>query len=145
MLEFKQEKEDGQTSTNGEWCYISNIQALCLPVSEKKNFEVFIPCSYVQTYDPLRRGKFWAKGHHMNKLGRGALGPQGHHKNKLGSLVESTIRCYIPNIKALCHPISEKKNFEDSLLCSYVLTCDPRDGAKCDPRGITWTNLVDVY
>ena len=44
------------------------------PVSEKKNFEVFISCSYVQTCDPLGRGKFCAKGHYMNKLGRGALG-----------------------------------------------------------------------
>ena len=48
---------------------------LRLPVSEK-NFAVFIPCSYmyVQTCDPPGRGKFLAKGYHMNKLGRGALG-----------------------------------------------------------------------
>ena len=40
----------------------------------KEEFEVFIPCFYVQTCDPLGRDKFWSKGHHMNKLGRGALG-----------------------------------------------------------------------
>ena len=48
---------------------------------------------------------------------------------------KSTRRCHIPNIKSLRHPVSEKKNFEDGLLCSYVPTCDPRGGAIFDPRG----------
>ena len=28
-------------------------------------------------------------------------------------------------MKALCHPVSENKNFEEVDLCSYFLTCDP--------------------
>ena len=39
--------------------------------------------------------------------------------------------------------IREKK-IKDWLLCSYVPTCDPRGQASFDPRGITWTNLVEV-
>ena len=31
--------------------FITNVKALGLPVSEKKNFEVFFPCFYVPTYD----------------------------------------------------------------------------------------------
>ena len=57
----------------------------------------------------------------------------------------STRRCYIPNIKALGLPVSEKKNFEDGLLCSYVPSCDPRGGAIFDPRGIIWINVVEVH
>ena len=56
----------------------------------------------------------------------------------------STRRCHIPNIKSLCHLVSEKKNFEDGLLRSYVPTSDPRGRASFDPRGIIWTNLVEV-
>ena len=32
----------------------------------------------------------------------------------------STRKCYIPNIKALHHLVSENKNFKAFLLCSYV-------------------------
>ena len=49
--------------------------------------------------------------HFMNKLGRG---PQGDAN--------------ISNIKSLCHPVSEKKNFEDGLLCSYVQLVTPAAG-----------------
>ena len=28
---------------------------------------------------------------------------------------------------------------------SYVPTCDPQGGASFDPRGIKWTNLVEVH
>ena len=41
--------------------------------------------------------------------------------------------------------VSERKNFEVGLLCSYVPSCDPRGGANIDPRGIIWTNLVEVH
>ena len=36
-------------------------------------------------------------------------------------------------IKVLSFPVSEKKNFEVGLLCTYVRTCDPRDGVGFDP------------
>ena len=44
-------------------------------------------------------------------------------------------RCYIPNIKALGLLVSEKKNFENGLLCSYIPTCDPWGRASFE---LTW-------
>ena len=41
--------------------------------------------------------------------------------------------------------VSEKKNFEVCLLCSYVQTCHPRGRASFDPWGIICTNLVEVH
>ena len=43
-------------------CYIPNITALGLPVSEKKNFEIFFLCSYVPTCDPRGRPSFNPRG-----------------------------------------------------------------------------------
>ena len=37
-------------------------------------------------------------------------------------------------MKDLGLPVSEKKNFEACLLCSYVQNCDPGGGASFDPR-----------
>ena len=54
----------------------------------------------------------------MNKLGRGPVGDATYQ------------------ISNLHRPVSEKKNFEDGLLCSYVPTCDPRGGASFNTRGI---------
>ena len=75
------------------------MKALHLPVSENKNFEVDL-CSYVLTCDTWG-GTFWTPG---------AL----YKKN----VIWSTIRCYMPNIKALDLPVSKRKIFEDGLLCS---------------------------
>ena len=61
------------------------------------------------------------------------------------TMLRFTKRCCILNIKTLHLPVSEKMNFEDELLCSYVPTWDPRDGASFDSRGIIWTNLVEVH
>ena len=44
--------------------------------------------------------------------------PTGQHVNKID--------------KGL--PVSEKKNFEVGLLCSYVPTCDPRGGSVLTPK-----------
>ena len=41
--------------------------------------------------------------------------------------------------------VSQRKNFEVGLLCSYVPSCDSRGGANIDPRDIIWTNLVEVH
>ena len=54
--------------------YIPNMKALSLPVSKKKNFEIFFLCSYVPNCDLQGRASFDPGGHLMNKLGRG---PQG--------------------------------------------------------------------
>ena len=54
---------------------MTNIKALDLPVSEKKNFENGLLCSYVPTYDPWVGPVLTsAWQHHMNKLGRGLQG-----------------------------------------------------------------------
>ena len=124
---------------------VQMIKALLLLVSEKKNFKVFLLCSYVSNLWPPGWGPVWPQGHHMNNLGRG---PQGDATYKISKLYafyfkrrkilkfsffvpmfqscesphpRSTRRCYIPNIKALHFLVSEKRNFEVFLLCSYVL------------------------
>ena len=57
---------------------------------------------------PMGREQFWLQGHYMNKLGRG------------------TRRCYTPNIKALCHLVSEEKIFKDfTFLFSFWLPWQP--------------------
>ena len=70
------------------------MKALRLPVSENKNVEVDLLCSYVLTWG----GTF--------------LTPGASYQN---NVKKSTIRCYMPDIKAL--PVS-KKNIKDGLLCS---------------------------
>ena len=57
----------------------------------------------------------------------------------------STWKCHIPNVKAPCLPVSERKNFEVGLLCSYVPSCDLQGRANFDPRAIIWTNMVEVH
>ena len=37
------------------------------------------------------------------------------------------------NIKALRLPVSEEKNFENGILCSYIPTCDPSVGQTLTP------------
>ena len=61
---------------------LPNIKALGLPVSMKKNFEIFFLCSYVPTCDPWG-GPVLPQGHHMNKLGRGPLEDATYQKSKL--------------------------------------------------------------
>ena len=53
----------------------------------------------------------------------------------------STRRCYIPNIKAVGLPLSEKKNFEICLLCSSAPTCDPQGMTSPDLLGIIKNEL----
>ena len=59
------------------------IKALLLLVSEKKNFKVFLLCSYVSNLWPLGLGPIWPPGHHMNNLGRGPLGDATYEISKL--------------------------------------------------------------
>ena len=53
--------------------------------------------------------------------------------------------CYIPNIKALGLMVSDKKIFSCFTHTSLCKPCDPWGGAIFDPRGIIWTNLVEVH
>ena len=91
------------------------MKAIHLLVSEKKNFEVCLLCSYVQTCDPRCRA---------------SLTPAASY---VQTGLRSTRRFGIPNIKTLRLPVSEKKNFEDSFLCSYVPTYDPGVGPVLTP------------
>ena len=59
------------------------IKALLLLVSEKKNFKVFLLCSYVSNMWPPGQGPIWPQGHHMNNLGRGPLGDATYEISKL--------------------------------------------------------------
>ena len=77
---------------------------------------------------PPGRGHFWPQEHHMNKLGRGPQGDAIYQISKLQAF-----------------QFSEKKNFEIFFLCSYAPTCDPRGRPNFDPRGIIWTNLVELH
>ena len=51
-------------------------------VSERKNFEVGLHCSYVPCCDPMGRDQFSPLGHHMNKLGRVPQGYATHQISK---------------------------------------------------------------
>ena len=55
-------------------CYIPNIEALGIMVSDKKIFSCFLYISLCKICDPLRLGHFWPQGHNLNKLARGRLG-----------------------------------------------------------------------
>ena len=59
------------------------IKALLLLDSEKKNFKVFLLCSYVSNLWPPGRGPIWPQGHHMNNLRRGPLGDATYQVSKL--------------------------------------------------------------
>ena len=64
-------------------CYIPNIKALHLLVSEKKIFKLFLLWSYVSNLRPPGRCQFWPQGHHMNNLGRDLLGDATYQISKL--------------------------------------------------------------
>ena len=87
----------------------------------KMNSTFFVPI--VQTYDPRDGASFNPRSIIWIKL----------------------IKAYIPKVKALSLPVSEKKNFEVGLLCSYFPTCDPGRWVNFDPRGIIWIQLITVY
>ena len=57
----------------------------------------------------------------------------------------STRWFYIPNIKALGLVVSDKKIFSCFPSLNLWKTCDPWGGTIFGPRGIIWTNLVDVH
>ena len=48
------------------------MKALCLPVSENKNFEIDLLCTYILTCDPWG-GPVLTQGHHMKKCDKGPL------------------------------------------------------------------------
>ena len=104
------------------------IKALLLLVSEKKNFKVFLLCSYVSNLWPPVRGPIWPQGHHMNNLGRGPLGDATYEISKLCTFY-----------------FQRRKILKFSFFVPMFRTCDPRGGASFDPRDIIWTMLVEVH
>ena len=90
-------------------CYIQNIKALGLPISEK-NFEICLLCSYGPTCDsqgrtsPVPNGIIWTNLEEVHK--------ELLHKN----------------IKALGLWVLERKNYKTFVLCSYFQLVNPRPG-----------------
>ena len=89
-------------------CYMPNIKALGLLVSEKKNFEVFILSSYAQTYDKMIN--YVSTCDNTPTRAGPVLTPRTSFEQ---TWYRSTRRCYIPNIKALYLLLLEKKIFKD--------------------------------
>ena len=100
-------------------CYIPNIKALRLQVSEEKIFKVFLLCSYAQTCDPRGGARFDLRGHTLNRLGRGPLGDATYQISKL------------------CTFLFQRRRFlKFSVFVPMFQYCDPRGGVIFDPRGI---------
>ena len=99
-------------------CYIQNIEALGLFVSEKKFFLAFPIVSLWRLSTPGA----WPN------LTPGAW---------LAQFIKRTIsNCHIQNIKAVCPVVSEKKIFEFFSHSKFIETINLWDLAKFDPRGM---------
>ena len=113
-------------------CFIPNIKALHFLVSEKKNFKIFLLCSYVSNlwHPPLPpgQGQFGPQGHHMNNLGRSPLGDTTYKISKLCTF-----------------QFQRRRIIRLSFFVPMFQTCDPRGGASFDLRDIIWTILVEVH
>ena len=59
-------------------CYIPNIKALRLMVSDRKIFQCFPYISKFLNMLPQGRGKFWPQEGHLNKHGTGSLGDDSY-------------------------------------------------------------------
>ena len=144
------------------------IKALLLFVSEKKNFKVFLLCSYLSNLWPSGRGPIWPQGHHtkyqssapssfreenfevflfpsLSLCFKLVTSPPPPPRGRASFDPRGIRRCYIPNIKPLHLLVSEKKNFEVSIFVPMFWTCDSRSETSFDPRGIIWTLLVQVH
>ena len=105
-------------------CYIQNIEALGLLVSEKKFFLVFPIVSLWRLSTPGA----WPN------LTPGAW---------LAQFMERTIsHCHIQNIKAVC-PVVSEKIFE--FFPKFIENINLRDLAKFDPRGMNGTIYVEDH
>ena len=107
-------------------CSIPHIKALGLPVSEKKNFEIFFLCSYVPTCDPQSRASFHLRGMTWTNF-------------------VDTRRCYIPSIKALAVTVWGKKIFKNFLLYLYVKSETPQHKTNFHSKAIIWSLLIEAH
>ena len=102
-------------------CYIQNIEALGLLVSEKKFFFSFSHCKSMETIYPRGVAKFDPRG-----------------------MAGTISNCYIQNIKAVC-PVVSEKIFEFFSHSKFIETINLRDLAKFDPRGMNGTIYVEDH
>ena len=65
-------------------CYIPNIKALGLVVSDKKIFSCFPYIRLCKTCDPPGWGHFWLQEYYLNKLVRGPLGDATYQMSSSG-------------------------------------------------------------
>ena len=108
-------------------CYRQNIKALGLPLSEKKNSEICLLCSYAQTCEPH---------------GRTSPDPRDIIWTNLAEVHMEMLHTKYQGSRLSSLRVKELWNFRSLFLCS---TCDPQGGASFDPRGILWTNLLEVH
>ena len=107
-------------------CYIQNIEALGLLVSEKKIFLVFPIVS------------LW-------RLSTPGAWPNLTPKAWLAQFMQRTIsHCHLQNIKAVCPVVSEKKIFEFFSHSKSIETINLRGLAKFDPRGMNGIIYVEA-
>jgi len=103
------------------WCYIPNMKALGLVISDKKIFESFISKTYLLTQWPT----YATNWNGLNDFDRG---PPRDHSCEVWSSSHK-------RFKRRC-----RLKFS---LYNSMLNCDPRGGVNFNPRGIIWTTLVE--
>ena len=81
--------------------------------------ELYIFVPLVPTCDPRSGASSDPKGHHMNNIDKGLQGDATYQKSKLYPF-----------------QFQRRRILKLVYLCSYVPTCDPRDGVSFDPKGI---------
>ena len=73
-------------------------------------------------------GQFWPQGHRVNKLGRGPLGDSTYQISKLYGF-----------------QFQRRRILKISFIVPMFELVAPRGGTSFIPRGIIWTNLVEVH
>ena len=106
-------------------CYVQNIKALGLPLSEKKNSKICLLCSYAPTCEPH---------------GRTSPDPR---RIIWTNLVE--VHKEMLHTKYKCSRPSSFIVEEIFILCSYVQLMTPRVGLVLTPGAFYDKNLVEVY
>ena len=92
-----------------------------------KNSEIFLLCSYARTCEPH---------------GRTSPDPRGIAWTHLIEVHKEMLHTKYQGSRPSSFRVEELWNFRSLFLCS---TYDPQGGASFDPRGILWTNLVEVH
>ena len=78
----------------------------------------------------------------MLQLVNPRAGPKGHHMNNMVEVHKEMLHTKYQSSRPSSFRVEELWNFRPLFLCS---TFDPQGRASFDPRGISWTNLVEVH